>query len=215
MLHLSEKRVQLSIRAACLLMAALTIARGASFLLSKHLLGAMEPLNLLGLRFLMAFAILVLLFPRRVPEEIKNDPKIIGSSCFRIFRQTASGPPENRGLLVNDQLQHIRSRVMTDSIVLHLAGCGKLHVEIRIDDRFFIPYGLRHVVPVRIYDAAAAAAYHFRQIGKIVFRVEIIRIRRSANDHIAVYEIAFALNGDMLYRRLPFRVVICIRRNIS
>ena len=82
MFTLSEDRFQLSVRAACLLMAALTVARGSSFLLSKHLLGTMEPLNLLGLRFFLAFAILFFFFLRKVLQTIKNDPKIIGASLL-------------------------------------------------------------------------------------------------------------------------------------
>jgi drug/metabolite transporter (DMT)-like permease len=61
-------------------MAAITIARGSSFLLSKHLLTYIEPLNLLGLRFLLAFALLFLLFRKKCIYVIKNAPRIIGSA---------------------------------------------------------------------------------------------------------------------------------------
>ena len=60
MLDLNEERLRLSVRAGCLLMAGLTVARGSSFLMSKQLLGSMEPLCLLGLRFFLAFIILFL-----------------------------------------------------------------------------------------------------------------------------------------------------------
>ena len=53
MLDLNEERLRLSVRAGCLLMAGLTVARGSSFLMSKQLLGSMEPLCLLGLRFML------------------------------------------------------------------------------------------------------------------------------------------------------------------
>lgn len=82
MLHYSEDRFQLSARTACFLMAALTVARGSSFLLSKQLLGSMEPLNLLGLRFFMAFLILFILFLRKVLDTIKQDPGILVSSLL-------------------------------------------------------------------------------------------------------------------------------------
>lgn len=82
MLTMSDQRFQLSVRSACFLMAAITVARGSSFLLSKHLLGTMEPLNLLGLRFLLAFALLFLLFLRKVISVIKKDPRILGASAL-------------------------------------------------------------------------------------------------------------------------------------
>ena len=44
----------------------------------------MEPLNLLGLRFFLAFVILFSLFLRKVLRTIKNDPKIIGSSLLLV-----------------------------------------------------------------------------------------------------------------------------------
>lgn len=77
MLTLSDQKLHISPRSACFLMAAITIARGSSFLLSKHLLGSMEPLNLLGLRFLLAFAILFLLFFHKTIQIIKADPRIM------------------------------------------------------------------------------------------------------------------------------------------
>ena len=77
MLHLNEHAFHLSARSGCLLLAGLTIARGSSFLMSKHLLGTMEPLCLLGLRFFLAFIILFLLFFRKVCDEIKKDPKVL------------------------------------------------------------------------------------------------------------------------------------------
>jgi drug/metabolite transporter (DMT)-like permease len=63
-------------------MAGLTIARGSSFLLSKHLLGCMEPLNLLGVRFILAFLILFVFFWRRVLTAVKQDPGIIRASLI-------------------------------------------------------------------------------------------------------------------------------------
>ena len=45
-----------------LLLAAVIVARSGSFLLSKIALRSMVPLNLLAVRFVMAFAFLALLF---------------------------------------------------------------------------------------------------------------------------------------------------------
>lgn len=77
MLKTEENRLQLSVRAGLLLMAAITIARGTSFLMSKSLLTGMEPLNLLGLRFLLAFLILFVLFFRRILRTIRDQPGVL------------------------------------------------------------------------------------------------------------------------------------------
>ena len=77
MLDISENNLKISFRAGCLLMASLSIARGSSFLFSKHLLGSMEPLNLLGIRFLLAFIILFILFSRKAVKDVKKDPRIL------------------------------------------------------------------------------------------------------------------------------------------
>ena len=82
MLNLSENNLKISFRAGCLLMAALSIARGSSFLFSKHLLGGMGPLNLLGARFLLAFLILFVLFSRKVITDVKADPRTIRASLL-------------------------------------------------------------------------------------------------------------------------------------
>ena len=82
MLKISENNLIISFRTGCLLMAALSIARGSSFLFSKHLLGSMEPLNLLGIRFLLAFLILFVLFSRKVIADIKAKPRMIYASLL-------------------------------------------------------------------------------------------------------------------------------------
>lgn len=82
MLKISENNLKISFRAGCALMAALSIARGSSFLFSKHLLGSMEPLNLLGIRFLLAFLILFMLFSHKVIADIKANPRMIHASLL-------------------------------------------------------------------------------------------------------------------------------------
>ena len=82
MLKLSENNIRISFRTGCLLMATLSIARGSSFLFSKHLLGSMEPLNLLGARFLLAFLILFVLFSRKVITDIKANPRMLYASLL-------------------------------------------------------------------------------------------------------------------------------------
>ena len=54
-------------------MAAVSIARGSSFMFSKQLLDTMEPLNLLGVRSLLAFAVLMVFFGRRVVKAVSED----------------------------------------------------------------------------------------------------------------------------------------------
>ena len=82
MLRITDQKLRISFRTGCLLMAALSIARGSSFLFSKHLLGSMEPLNLLGIRFLLAFLILFVLFSRKVIADIKENPRVIHASLL-------------------------------------------------------------------------------------------------------------------------------------
>ena len=51
---------------AMLLMAAVMIARGTSFLFSKHLMNSLAPMNVLAVRFILAFFILLLIFNKRL-----------------------------------------------------------------------------------------------------------------------------------------------------
>lgn len=82
MLKMSDQNLKISFKTGCLLMAALSIARGSSFLFSKHLLGSMEPLNLLGIRFLLAFLILFVLFLRKVFSDVRSNPRVIHASIL-------------------------------------------------------------------------------------------------------------------------------------
>ena len=79
---LDNNNLTISFRTGCLLMASLSIARGSSFLFSKSLLGSMEPLNLLGMRFMLAFLILFVLFSRKVIADIRLDPHVIHASLL-------------------------------------------------------------------------------------------------------------------------------------
>ena len=82
MLNIFDNKLMISFRTGCLLMASLSIARGSSFLFSKSLLGSMEPLNLLGMRFMLAFLILFVLFSRKVFADIKLNPHVIHASLL-------------------------------------------------------------------------------------------------------------------------------------
>ena len=63
-------------------MAAVAVARGSSFMFSKQLLGSMEPLNLLGIRFLLAFFIMMLFFGRRVVESVREEPETLTAGAL-------------------------------------------------------------------------------------------------------------------------------------
>ena len=55
-------------------MPAVAVARGSSFIFSKQLLaGGMEPLNLLGVRSLIAFSVLMMFFSCRTIESVRSD----------------------------------------------------------------------------------------------------------------------------------------------
>ena len=54
-------------------MAAVAVARGSSFIFSKQLLQTMEPLNLLGVRSLLAFGVLMIPFGKRVVDAVRTD----------------------------------------------------------------------------------------------------------------------------------------------
>lgn len=69
-----ETDKSLSVRSAIFLMSAVAVARGLSFIFSKQLLArGMEPLNLLGVRSLIAFAVLMLFFGRRTIASVRSD----------------------------------------------------------------------------------------------------------------------------------------------
>ena len=60
--------------AAILLMAAVSAARGTSFIFSKQLMaGDLEPLNLLGVRSLIAFGVLMIFYGSRVIRAIRGE----------------------------------------------------------------------------------------------------------------------------------------------
>ncbi|MCR5785187.1 MAG: DMT family transporter [Eubacterium sp.] len=60
---------------ARILMAAVMVARGTSFIFSKTLMGSMGALNILGLRFLTAFLILLVIFRKKLKELDKENLK--------------------------------------------------------------------------------------------------------------------------------------------
>ena len=69
-----------AVRAAQVLMISLVVARGVYFMLSKTLLVEMGPLTLLGIRFLLAFLVLFVVFFKRVITEIQKDKEILSAS---------------------------------------------------------------------------------------------------------------------------------------
>ncbi|WP_158087537.1 DMT family transporter [Anaerovibrio sp. JC8] len=72
--------IEISFKTGCLIIVAMSIVRGSAFLFSKQLLGSIEPLNLLGIRFLLAFLILFIFFSGKIVEDIKENPHIVSAS---------------------------------------------------------------------------------------------------------------------------------------
>lgn len=87
----------LSIHAATLLMAAVAVARGSSFIFSKLLLQTMEPLNLLGIRSLTAFLVLFAFFGHRVITSVRDNRRnlragaLLGLMYFLIMTLELNG----------------------------------------------------------------------------------------------------------------------------
>lgn len=63
----------MSASAAKWLLASVIVARSSSFLFSKFMLVSMNPFELLGLRFLLAFAFLLLVYRKRVMRTFSWD----------------------------------------------------------------------------------------------------------------------------------------------
>lgn len=63
-----NREIDMSTKSAMVLMAAVTIARSTSFIFSKTLLHSMEPLNILAVRFLVAFLVLAVMFNKKLRE---------------------------------------------------------------------------------------------------------------------------------------------------
>lgn len=84
---------------AMVLMALLMICRGTSFLFSKNLMNSYEPLNILAVRFLTAFAILIIIFARRI---IKSDVRVVAKGFLLGTTYTACMVAEMYGLRYND-----------------------------------------------------------------------------------------------------------------
>ena len=58
---------------AKLLLAAVFMARGTSFLFSKNLLQSLEPMSILAIRFMLAFAVLAIIFCKKlIPFDCKS-----------------------------------------------------------------------------------------------------------------------------------------------
>ena len=59
---------------------------------------------------------------------------------------------------MNDEFEDIRAAVMAGRVEFHVAQGDLIHIEVGVDDGFFIPNGLGDVMAAGIDDAAAAAA---------------------------------------------------------
>ncbi len=90
---MTKEAKQLTVTTGTILFIIITLARSTSFLMSKQMLVTMEPLNLLGIRFLMAFLILFVAFLPRVLRSIKDNPQILKAAlvlgAINFFTMTA------------------------------------------------------------------------------------------------------------------------------
>lgn len=66
-----EENGQMTHKQAILLLSAVTATRGAAFLFSKLALRTMDTFNLMGIRFLLGFIILFLIFGKRIVQNFK------------------------------------------------------------------------------------------------------------------------------------------------
>ena len=98
--------------------------------------------------------------------------------------------------------------------MLHLTGGRQAHIELCIDDGFFIPTGLS-IMTIRINDAASASAHKFRKFRYDIALTQVRRIRTASDNHISIYKETFPLDCNVLNSGLPFWIVIGVWRNIN
>mgnify|MGYP007069529751 CR=1 FL=1 len=70
------------------LLAVLVLARSSSYLMSKFVLGELDTFNLLALRFLIAFAVLLVVLRkhcRQVNRKVLFHGAVIGTTFFRYY----------------------------------------------------------------------------------------------------------------------------------
>ena len=61
-----EKKMHMNKKGAMILMASIMVARGSSFVFSKWLMDDLEPMNVLSVRFCLAFVILAIIFHKKL-----------------------------------------------------------------------------------------------------------------------------------------------------
>ena len=138
------KTKHLSRRGAELLLAGVIIARATSYLFSKLILEGMGLFNLLGVRFMLAFALLaVLFFPRLKSPDRKTVAAgaVMGGMFFLVMAAELSGPKrtssgntaflENTAIVLVPLLQAVLGRRLPKgkvilSALLCLTGVGVL-----------------------------------------------------------------------------------------
>lgn len=131
-------------RSAELLYASVIIIRATALLFSKIALGVLEPMNLLAVRFFIAFLILVILFGKRLIKMTRKDVlygAILGAGFFAVMtlemnalRHTASSTVsflENTAIVIVPLLAAALSRKLPSKrsiicAVITLAGVGLL-----------------------------------------------------------------------------------------
>ena len=104
---------------------------------------------------------------------------------------------------------------MPGHVMLHLAGYGQAHIELRVNDSLFIPDRLRHIVPARVDNAASAPADIFRKPRRDISLMKIGRVRASPDDHARIDEEAHALYRYVPNGGLLLQVVVGVGRDVD
>ena len=117
--------------------------------------------------------------------------------------------------VLHGQAQHVRPRIVAAHVELHAARGHALHIKVGIEDVLPVPHRLHDIVPIRVDDAAAAAAGDIAQARELFGTVQPGWVIRAVKDHVAIDEIAPALERDVLHGGLPLGVVIRVRRDVE
>ena len=102
---------------------------------------------------------------------------------------------------------------MSNRIMLHLTGGRQAHIELCIDDGFFIPNRLCQIMTIRINDAASASAHKFRKFRYDIALTQVRRIRTASDNHISIdfhiivaYGVSISAVTDNLISDVKYRV---------
>ena len=117
-------------------------------------------------------------------------------------------------LFVNDELQNIGPCVVSAGVEFHAAGRNLIHIQTCVNDLFFVPDWFCRIMTIGVYDTASAPADNIIQIVNFFRAVKTTGVHIPREIHIAVDEVAAALNSNMADGGLPLLIVIGIGRDV-